>query len=359
MRRANEVVMCLLVLTVAGAAQGVIVGNGPLDRLVEHADAIVKARVTHIGEPPFEMITFEANVIATLKSDGLAIPDRLDIEAPFPTWPTDLGLSYTENQVVLLMLQRRDGEISLVNHLRAILPATDSAISPPANDSPMGRVFAEVTACLPCMADDSTKGIALVLLSLLGSADDEDVFLPYVESEDQWLARGAQAALLRIEPTPERVKLAVDDFSAHLLAEPEADQQDYRFWEMYQDVAWSSRCGAFGMDETLVTRARTYLPIYRVLLDKAPAGYQCVSTAIEALKDVGTREDVSRLYEYVDDEKASVRHEVLEGIGRILGLEVKHPYILSYMMPLPARVEQWEKETRSTIEEAMTKENLL
>ena len=113
------------------------------------------------------------------------------------------------------------------------------------------------------------------------------------------------------------------------------------------------------IEKDLAARAKAYLPIYRVLIDKAPSDYQRVYIAVEALKSVGTREDIRRLYKYIDHEKAWMRHDVLEGIGRILGIEVKRPLIPSYEMPLPADVKPWEEKTRSIIEQTLIKERPL
>jgi hypothetical protein len=113
------------------------------------------------------------------------------------------------------------------------------------------------------------------------------------------------------------------------------------------------------MDVDIAARARAYLPIYRVLIDKSPSDYQHVCTAIEALKDVGTREDIPRLYKYIDHEKAWIRHDVLEGIGHILGMKIKRPLIPSYGMPLPVEVEPWEKKTRFIIEQTLVSEHIL
>ena len=119
----------------------------------------------------------------------------------------------------------------------------------------------------------------------------------------------------------------------------------YTVWFDLEDVA---RCGAWRKDKAMCARARAYLPVYRAFAD-TPGATSLTRIAIEALKDVGTDEDLLRLYRYRDDSTDLVRHEVLDGEA-FLGLNVKRPEILSYQTPLPADVVRWEKATQATIE---------
>jgi len=334
-----------------------LIGAGRFEQLIQNAEIIVKARVIRIDKPPFEMIAFKAKIITVLKSDSAAIPNQLLLEAPAPIWPKDLGVQFAENRVVLLVLHRVNGELAVANNMRAVLPATESKMHHEKRSPITRKVFDELRAFLPQAEDKLAKGLVLVLLSQLASKEDEEMFLPYMESTDEWLRRAAVASLLRINPTPERIRAVVADFSKHL-SNP---SKDSLFWEMYQDVRWASRCGAFGMEKDLTTRARAYIPIYRALIDKAPPNYQRVYVVIEALKNVGTREDICRLYKHLDHEKAWIRHDVLEGLGRILGMKIKRPSIPGYEMPenLSPDVKAWEKRTRSTIEKTLASNNIL
>jgi len=352
----------------------ILFGAGRFDQLIQKAEIVVKARVTPIDESAFGIIDFEAEIITVLKSDGAPIPNQLFLKSAIFIWPSDLGIPFAEKQVVLLVLRRRDGQLAIVNNMRAILPATDSKMQHENCSSATKRVFNELCAFLPQAEDKLVKGLVLVLLSQLASKEDEKMFLPYMKCKNKWLRRAALASLLRINPTPKRIQMAVGDFNDHLCTpfKPSKDRRilvrgqevfmppkNQLFWKMYQDVQWAERCGAWGMEKNMTARAKAYLPIYRVLIDKAPPNYQRVHIAISGLKNVGAREDIRRLYKYVDDEKTWMRHDVLEGIGRILGMKIKRPLITSYLMPLPPNAEPWEKKTRSTIEKALVNENLL
>ncbi len=335
----------------------VIVGAGQFDRLIQNAKIIVKARVTRINEPSFESVAFKAEVITVLESDSAAIPNQLLLEAPAPIWPKELGVPFAEKQMVLMILSRENDKLAVVNHMGAILPAMNSKIHHENHISIKRKVFDELRAFLPQAKDELAKGLVLVHLSQLASKEDEDMFLPYMESTDEWLQRAALASLIRINPTPERIGVAVGDFGKHL-SNP---SKDLFFWKMYQDVRWASRCSTFGMEKNITMRARVYLPIYRALIDKASPNYQRVYVAIEALKNVGTREDICRLYKHLDHEKAWIRHDVLEGLGRILGMKIKRPLIPAYEIPenLHPDVKAWEKRMRSTIEKTLASNNIL
>jgi len=350
-----KLIVIMLLLIANGTAQAVLTGAGRFDQLIGSAKIIVKGQINQIDEPPFEMIAFRLEVTMVLKSDGGEIPQQLYFEAPFPLWPENLGATYAKGQFIVLVLQRVDGKISIVNNLGAILPATNNKTTLEEDNSVTRKVFEELRAYLDQTMDEMAKGFVLVRLSQLGTKEDEKIFLPYMKSENKWLRRAALASLLRLSPTAEKINEAVDDFADHL----SAVSQEHLFWEMYEDVRWSARCGSCGMDKELVARATAYLPIYRVLIDKAPSDYQHVYVAIEALKDVGTQEDIRRLYKYIDDKKAWIRHDVLEGIGRILGMKIKRPLIPSYGGPLSEEAKAWEKKTRSIIEQKLASEHIL
>jgi len=361
--RRIKLMVIMLLFFANGSMQAVLVGSGRFEQLIKNAKIIVKGRVIQIDKSPFEMIVFKIKVVNVLKSDGAEIPDILRLEAPSPIWPKDLNIPYTKNQAVLLVLERINGKIAVVNNLGAILPAIDNKIYHENRSPAIRKVFDELHAFLPQADNKLAKGLVLVYISQLASKTDEKTFITYVKSKDEWLWRAALASLLRVNATSERIQSAVTDFGNHI-SEPSglteySYSKDYLFWKMYQDVQWAARCGSFGMEKDLTSRARAYLAIYRVLIDKAPNDYQRVHIAIEALKNVGTREDVHRLYKYVDHEKAWIRHDVLEGLGRILGIKIKRPLITSYEMSLPPEVELWEKETISKIEQVLLNEGLL
>ena len=361
--RRNTILAIVLLVLSNGPVQAVLVGGGRFDLLIKNAEIVVKVRVTQINDSRFEMIAFRANVVSVLKGDGRTIPNELQIEAPFPIWPEDLGTPFAKNQIVLLVLSRKSGKVAIRNNLRAIIPATESEVHYSKHSSVVRKVFDELHAFLPQVEGRIAKGLVLIHISQLALKADEQTFIPYLKSEDEWLRRAALASLLRINPTPERIQAGVADFENHI-SKPESHtkysySKDYLFWKMYQNVQWAARCGSFGMEKELVERAKAYLPLYRTLIDKAPPNYQRVRIAIDALRNVGTKEDIPRLYKYVDHEKASIRHNVLEGLGRILHVKMKRPSITSYMMPLPPDVEPWERKTRSIIEEILANEGLI
>ena len=346
---------CLLLIT-NRTAQAAITGGGRFDQLIGNAKIVVKGQISQIDkQPQFEMIAFGINVTKVLKNDDGNIPEQLYFETPFPLWPEDLNLPYTEGQFVLLVLGRDKGKLYIENNMGAILPATNNKPTWDENSPVTRKVFEDLRAYLDQTNDETAKGLILVYLSQLGTIEDVNLFMSYRKSENKWLRRAALASLLRLRHTPEDINEAIVDFADHL----SDGQQEHLFWKMYEDVKLSANCGSYGMEKELVERARAYLPIYRVLIDKMPDEYyQHVYVAIKALKDVGTREDIPRLYKYIDNDKAWIRHDALEGIGRILGMNIKRPIITGYGTTLSEEAKAWEKETRSIIEQKLASEHI-
>jgi hypothetical protein len=337
-------------------AQAILVGGGSFDELISDGGVIVKFHVTKVEKARFEMIGFSGKVLSVLKADGKPVASEQTFQAPAPVWPKDLGLGLGEGQKVILVLRRTpDGALCIENNMGAILPATKVQSANGSRGSPSRQVFIELKSVLAITADEIAKARILILLSQLASRDDLHIFVRLSTSPEPWVRRAALVAVARIKPEPAHILPLVEDFKAHL-ANPE---NEYVFWKLYDDVRWAARCGAFGMKEALASRARAYLPIYRTLVDKAPPGYDHVYVGIEGLKNVGTREDLRRLYEFHGHRKAWVRHDVLEGLGRILGKPVKRLEIISYEMPLPPEVAPWEEKTLSHLEKVLREQGIL
>lgn len=356
-------------------ANAMLVGGGKFERIIEKAEIVVKAKAVPQKEDGFGGITFTAKVISILKSDGEPIPEHLSLHSVIFNWPIDMGVPFEKEQVVLLVLQRTNkGKVIEVNNSRTILPATNSQIAHKSDSTIQRKIFDELHAYLRQAKDGAFRALVLVHLSCLASKNDEKTFLPYLKSKDERLRQAALASLIRISPTGKRIQSAAADFEKHLSKKP-ADYRVYKFnhypgemtedqlfWKIYEDVGWVSICGAKGIDRkmTMRDRAKAYLPIYRVLIDKSPADYKGVPVGITALKFVGTRQDVHRLYKKLDHKQEWVRHFALEGIGRILKTEIIRPNS-SYGTPQmrPDQIVEWEKRAQNTIKKAMIKEGLL
>ncbi|MBW8014559.1 MAG: hypothetical protein FVQ82_00070 [Planctomycetes bacterium] len=361
----------LSVLIFSGHVNAMLIGGGRFDWLIDKAEVVVKAQIAPIEEGGFGNITFQAKVISILKSDGKPISKNLFLGSSIFIWPNDLGVPFEKKQVVLVFLRRIGGELEVVNNFRAILPATKSAIKHKDDSAISRKVFDELHAFLPKVTDEVSQALVLVHLSHIALKTDEKIFLPYVKSKNKWHRRAALACLLRISPTNERIKATVADFESYLSRTPVSPlteiitsddfskaRDDQLFWSMYQDVQWVSRCGAWGSENNMKARAIAYLPIYRILIDDAARGNKNIYIGIDALKSIGTREDIHRLYKHLNHEKASLRHDVIEGIGRILGMNIKRPHIQSYLMPesRAGHIQKWEKEMQAIIKKAIEEE---
>ncbi|MHC4989248.1 MAG: hypothetical protein ACYTFX_12270 [Planctomycetota bacterium] len=345
----------LVVLLFNMQAKALLIGGGRFDWLIQNAEIVIKAEVVSQELGTFGNIAFNAKVISILKSDGEPIPEELSLKSAISIWPADLGVPFEKEQIVILVLERAEGELDVVNNTRAALPATQSQIVHKGSSTIQKKVFDELHAFLPKAEDEVSQALILVHLSYLSSITDEKIFLPYENSKNKWLQRGV---------TAQRVQATVADFENHLAKKTETYlkgmPEDYIFWEIYKDIEWASRCGGSG-DKNMTERAIAYLPIYRTIIDNAPQDYQRIHISIKALKTIGGREDILRLYKYLDHEKAWMRHNVLEGLGRILGMDIKRPRITSYLMPesRAPHIQEWEKQTRAAIRKALMEEGLI
>lgn len=339
------------------SVQAIVYGLGRFDQMVADADVIAKFRVARIEEAPSEMIGFSGTVLAVLKTDGKPIAPEQTFEVAAPIWPEDLGRKCAADQTVLLILKRSEGALQVDWSLGAILPAVGDSVAYAEDIAAERKIFLELRAVLETGGEGRAPARILALMGTLGNAGDLAFFDDRADSPDPWTRRGAHAAAAQIDPRPERIQRLVEDFMDHL-ADPAAtgSEADYVFWRVFDDVHVASRCGAWGMEEPLASRARAYLPVYRILVDRAPPGYGRLPVGIEGLKNVGTADDLPRLARFLDHEMIWVRHDVLEGLGRILGYPCKRPMITSYGMPLPPEVESWERETRAELERRLAEQ---
>ena len=338
-------------------AHAIVVGAGRFDQMVSASDAIVKFRVARIEEAPSEMIGFSGTVLSVLKADGEPIAPEQTFEAAFPIWPEDLGLKLAVGKTVLLVLKRYAGVLRVDWNMRAIMPAAEGPAVYAEDAATERKIFLELQAFLETGGEGRAQARILALMGALGDAGDLDYFAVQADSSDPWVRRGAHAAAAQIDPRPERIEPLIEDFKAHL-ADPSSigSEEDHVFWQVCDDVHVASRCGDCGMEEPLTSRARAYLPVYRILVDCAPPGYGRLPVGIEGLRNVGTVDDLPRLARFLDHETIWVRHDVFEGLGRILGFPCKRPMIISYMLPLPPEVGIWERDTRAALERMLAEQ---
>ena len=369
----------LVALLAPVPARAMLIGAGPFDRLIAGAKVIVKARVVSIGRPrEWQMSTFQIEVLAVLKQDAGSIPRRIRVNVAEFIWPSDLDHPFKVGAVGLFVLERYDGGVrseggkgtlNVANNTRAILPAVEGLVEQPKEERVEAKVFAELAAFLPRMTTEAAKATMLVLLSNVSTVADEAFFAKYGEADSEVIRRGARAALLRVNPTAERVEEVKQDFVSHLAAAAthswykkpvtSSDDKDYiadhAFWGPYEDLAEAARCGAYGITK----RCLAYLPIYRTICDRAPEGYPWATVVVEPLRDIGDREDILRLYKFVNHERAYVRAEALDGLCRILRINMRMPAVMSWGLPLAPEVLEQEKRMQEAVRAALREQGLL
>ncbi|HTE16975.1 MAG TPA: hypothetical protein VK689_01175 [Armatimonadota bacterium] len=322
-------------------AGAVIVGAGRLRGLPERASAVVKGRVVAVHEGEFEHLSFTIERLAVLKGEERELPQRLLLQAASPIWPKSLGLPYEENTVALFFLEQRDGAYSLLNNFHAILPATATSVPARSGQKVTARIFTELLAGLPAAKSNSAKAELLVLLGEVATRSDETHFLPYLRHADEWVRRGALAALLRVNPTPERVAKAATEFKTRRATLK--GEEGHRFWSLYSVV-----------DEPVAA----FLPIYRAIAD-APSRGAFDDAAVRGLKSGGKREDAARLYRYAKHTSAYIRHEALDALCRMLGIPLQRPEVAGYGGSLPPEVVAQEKRMQEAVRMALKREGIV
>jgi hypothetical protein len=357
----------LLLLLLCMPARGWLHSAQPLDDLARDADVIVKARVSDFESttsfPHRETFSFAARVLAVVKADTLAVSESLKLEH----YGLSQSPSYTFSRkpeafdVALLFLERQeDGSLRVINDAKGILPVL------PGNEATgdtgdVGRgMFSELHHVATTTADNHLRARFIAFMGEFAGEDDVEHFKAWSDATQPWIRLSAQLTLARLTMSADHVRHAVEAFPCGLCEV--SGYEAFVFSDVFKDVARVSRCGAHGMKEPWVARARLYLPLYRAMLDRAleqegspSRGCKGAWMSVKALGTVGTRDDVMRLYRLLDRSRASVRHTALEGIGRILGKPVKRPQITAYPDndQLPEELVSWEGETRAKLEEVM------
>lgn len=321
-------------------ARAILVGAGSLDSVIRSSDAILKARVVSIERAPFERLSFTVQPLSTLKSGARPFSLKLSLQPAEPIWPRDLDLPYRRGVVALFFVEQQGDGYAVVNNLRAILPATEGA--PAEANLPLEtRLFRELLPVLKGMKTDAGKSRMLNLMSELAPRGSDEIFTPYLGHENEWVRRGALSALLRLNPTPERVDQAAADFRAFLKSKKRGDL--FRFWSLYR---------------VLDQENDAYLPLYRALADLGSSRVYDDSV-VRGLKRGGQREDALRLYRFARHRSDYIRHEALDGLCRMFKIPLKRPEVTSYQGPLSQEAVEQERRMRGAVTKALQQEGLL
>jgi hypothetical protein len=227
----------------------------------------------------------------------------------------------------------------VVNNMRAILPAGEANAGGDAV-TVEARLFRELAAVLKTSKGEQARARLLALMAEVATKSNEETFVPYLKDPSDWVRRGALGALLRVNPTEERVAQASADFKTFLKAKP-GDM--FRVWQLYRVV------------DTDPDPA--FLPLYRTLSDAKVRTFD--DAAVRGLKRYGVKEDAARLYKYVRHKSDYVRHEALEGLCRILKIPLKRPEVTSYQGPLSQEAVEQERRMRAAVTRALQQEGIL
>lgn len=361
--------LCLLLAPSTGHCW--IHGAQPLDLLMSESDVIVKVLMNDFLKEEYERFSFRATILKIIKEDSLPIPQEQKFEtfgsSAYPFTKFGYSISPCVDQPAILFLERgSDNELWIINDASAMLPVSSEKIPIMPATGTREILFNELKLAADSNTDPMLKAQFVSFLARLATNGDLDVLISYLADPDPWVHRASLLGVAQIDPRQERIQAVVEDLNRWSF-----DLSNVAYYvreDVFGDVEYVSRCRAFGMNESMAARARIYLPIYRALLDNAsrkcgddPVTTPFIGMCIEALSGVGTREDIMRLYAFRLNKRASLRHNVLEGLGRILGRPVKRPRITTYPDDgsVPQYMLAWEVETLAMLEGLMKAEGFI
>jgi len=260
--------------------------------------------------------------------------------------------------VALFFLEKQGDRFVIQNNINAILPAMDAPTQLSAGDSLKQNLLQELNPVLDAAKSDTVRARLLVLLSQLATRAQESIFIRFLDSSSIWEQRAAMAALLRLNPTPERVETASRDFKA-FLAEQQDLADEWQFWDLYEEVLLVRFMYKVEKDDTVAL-----LPLYRTIAD-ASVFYQDRGNrrgdeiALRGLARVNQREDALRLYHYVSSQNAYLRHQSLGALCRMFDLPLEPAQVMSYEMPLSPSVIEREQQMQKAVRETLERRGVL
>lgn len=343
-------VLLLFVSLLPRPLRAVVVGGGSLDWVLAHAEVVLEVRVDSIEESrSFEHLSFGVQRLQVLDGTGL-IPADLRLSPAFPIWPSDLGVPYEVGTRLIVFLERRHGALEVLNGARAILPA---AADVSRGGDLRARVTGELRAALDRNEDDRQRARLLVLLSEIAPRQEAASFEPHLGDSGAWSRRAALAALLRLDPTPARVRLADEDVRAFLAAPPPPEDRWF-FRDLYQGALDDVHASAQAMRES----SQRFLTIYRTIAD-ADDALGLEEIGLHGLQRAGGTSDLLRLYAYATRSGPYARHQALDSLCRMLGIPLRQLEVSSYEMPLAPEVVARERRMQIAVRAALERDGLL
>jgi hypothetical protein len=357
-RRKIATVLCIILSAFLFPipTQAVIVGGGSLEYLVGIASIVVKARVVSIVQPEFEHLAFVIEPLVVLRGSGQALPKQLLVKPPEPIWPSELGHPYQNGTVALFFLEKKDDRFVIQNNINAILPAMDAPTQLSAGDSLKQSLLQELNPVLDAAKTDIVRARLLVLLAQLAPRAQESIFIPFLDSTSIWERRAAMAALLRLNPTSERVEMANRDIKAFLEKPDNADE--WQFWNLYEEVLYVRFRYKVEKNDTVAL-----LPLYRTIADISMfyqgGNRRGDDIALHGLARANQREDALRLYRYVSSPNPYHRHQSLGALCRMFDLPLEPAEVTSYLMPLSPAVIEREQQMQKAVRETLERSGVL
>lgn len=254
----------------------------------------------------------------------------LDIAISAFRWDESL-VPLKQNSFCILILKSKEDLF-----LQAVIPSSDQKFLPAKDGEEVKRILAEVLLEELHKETSPTRQRKLILqMAPILTEKESEALVPFLETEDIWLKRAALAGLLYVTEEDRYLKMVQDDLENFIqsikpggtisgideaMTDPYALLFTHYFF--FNSVDWSN--------EENEKNAK-FLPLFRFIAggEKVPEWVRW-RQSIQPIARLGTKADVSTLYDYYRNEQTverqeilkfpSARQEIFMGISRILDL---------------------------------------
>lgn len=347
----------LFLLTVGSLSHAALVAIGPLDELINREDSVVVvAKMKSLSKKQKRYVDrfrkFKIKIIRVVKGNPKNVPRSLSVFTH--VWPYDLELPLESGAQAFFVLRKTQEKGYIIEpHKRAIIPVVTKNLPEKITQENLFAVMVDnLLLSLSSAEFQFTKAQILRLIADICPEEKLNIFVPYLKSKDIWVRRAALGALIKLSPKPRYLEAAKKDFADFLGSAVKYIETPYGgktpatrlFFDMYQDVKWAARY-------PVLNRCKTYLPLYRIVVDNCQEQNVRESIGLRGLTRVGTKEDLLRIYSFHNNKNPYGRQEALMTISKILNLKLRG---LVYNQFLEKEAEQ-----QKIVHDALIKEGLI
>ncbi len=189
----------------------------------------------------------------------------------------------------------------------------------------------ECLASLQKAKDPRRQREIILAISSIASPQEAALFLPYLESDDEWLRRAALNALLFATQEERYVAAAAADlrsfFDQHLPQEIWREDDDHD--RIYSRLSKYYSC-LDRRNETGET-PQALLPLCRLIAEEAPDLDFRTRAGFFNLRDGATSADAPYFLPFALDDRAHIRAQTIQTLVKILGAEAAHERLTDFL----------------------------